>query len=163
MTEATRFRFDFADLQPPAVELRLIEGGVPVPNEARPVPGRPRPGWLPPLLPIFAEGRGLRVDVARPAAPTFAGVLIDGLTGLFAAAAGGSGVQVVRWQHGFLVGSHGLERMPLEAHVTLVAADLLPSSLEAATGFIGLLPEGRTLLVLNGALPAVERALPLPV
>src|SRR5207248_5957053 len=162
MSEAIRFRFDFADLLPPAVDLRVIEGAMEVPEQAAPVPIHPRPGWLRPLLPIFAEGRGLRVEVARPAAPSFARVLQEGLAGLFAAAAAGSGVSVVGWEHGFLVGSHGLARMPLEAHLTLVAADLLPESLEMAASYLRLLPADRTLLVLNGSLPRVERVLPVP-
>jgi hypothetical protein len=162
MSEAIRFRFDFADLQPPAVDLRVIEGGMAVPEQAAPVAALPRPGWLRPLLPIFAEGRGLRVEVARPAAPTFARLLQEGMAGLFAAAAAGPGVSVVGWEHSFLVGSHGLARMPLEAHLTLVAADLLPESLEMAAGYLRLLPAERTLLVLNGSLPKVERVLPVP-
>lgn len=162
MSEATRFRFDFADLLPPAVDLRVIEGGMAVPEQARPVAVHPRPGWLRPLLPIFAEGRGLRVEVARPAAPSFARLLQEGMAGLFAAAAQGSGVSVVGWEHGFLVGSHGLARMPLDAHLTLVAADLLPESLEMAAGYLRLLPAERTVLVLNGSLPGLERVLPVP-
>jgi len=162
MSEATRFRFDFDDLLPPAVDLRVVEGGMEVPEQARPVSVLPRPGWLRPLLPIFAEGRGLRVEVARPAAPSFARVLQEGVAGLFAAAAAGSGVSVVGWEHGFLVASHGLTRMPLEAHLTLVAADLLPESLEMAAGYLRLLPADRTVLVLNGSLPRVERLLAVP-
>jgi hypothetical protein len=163
MSEATRFRFDFADLQPPAVELKVLEGGVPVQAQASAVTAHPRPDWLRPLLPIFAEGQGLRIEIARPAAPTFAGLLLDGLAGLFAAAGSGSGVSVVRWEHGFLVGSHGLARMPAEAHLTLVAADLVPHSLELARGYLALLPAERTLLVVNGSLPRLERALNVPV
>ena len=162
MSEAIKFSFDFADLLPPAVDLKVIEGGMPVPDTARPVPAHPRPGWLPPLLPIFAEGRGLRVEVARPAAPSFARVLQEGMAGLFAAASAGSGVSVAGWEHGFLVGSHGLSRMPLEAHLTLVAADLLPESLEMAAGYLRLLPSDRTVLVLNGCLPGLERMLTVP-
>ena len=162
MSEAIRFRFDFADLQPPAVDLRVIEGGTDLPPEAEPVPAPARPGWLRPLLPIFAEGRGLRVEVARPAAPTFAGLVLDGLAGLFAAAASGSGVSVARWERGFLVGSHGLARMPLEPHLNLVAADLVPASLEMAAGYLGLLPPERTILLLNGNLPRLERELGMP-
>jgi hypothetical protein len=162
MSEAIRFRFDFADLQPPAVDLKVLQGGVPVPDQAAPVPAHPRPGWLRPLLPIFAEGQGLRIEVARPAAPTFAGLVLEGLAGLFAAAGAGSGVSVLRWEHGFLVGSHGLARMPPEANLTLVAADLVPHSLELARGYLGLLPAERTLLVVNGSLPRLERALALP-
>ena len=146
MSEATRFRFDFADLQPPAVDLKVLQGGVPVPAQAVAVTAHPRPGWLRPLLPIFAEGQGLRVEVARPAAPTFAGLLLDGLAGLFVVAGAGNGVAVARWEHGFLVGSHGLARMPVDAHFTLVAADLVPHSLELARGYLGLLPAERTLL-----------------
>lgn len=163
MSEATRFRFDFADLQPPAVDLKVLQGGVPVPAQAVAVTAHPRPGWLRPLLPIFAEGQGLRVEVARPAAPTFAGLLLDGLAGLFVVAGAGNGVAVARWEHGFLVGSHGLARMPVDAHFTLVAADLVPHSLELARGYLGLLPAERTLLVLNGSLPRLERALDVPV
>jgi hypothetical protein len=162
MSEATRFRFDFADLQPPAVELRVLEGGEPLPELAAPVAIHARPRWLRPLLPIFAEGRGLRVEVARAAAPTFAGLLLDGLAGLFAAASAGSGVSVVQWGHGFLVGSHGLTRMPVEAHLTLVAADLVPGSLDMAGGYLRLLPPERTLLVVNGRLPRLERVLAMP-
>ncbi|HEY8762393.1 MAG TPA: hypothetical protein VIP52_15930 [Candidatus Dormibacteraeota bacterium] len=162
MSEAIRFRFDFADLQPPAVELKVLDGGIPVPESAVAVVARQRPSWLPPLLPIFAEGRALRVEVARPAAPTFADILLDGLAGLFAAAGAGSGVSVLRWEHGFLVGSHGLARMPVEAHFTLVAVDLVPHSLELARTYLGLLPAERTLLVVNGALPRLESALGLP-
>jgi hypothetical protein len=162
MSEAIKFSFDFADLLPPAVDLRVIEGGMAVPEQARPVALHPRPGWLRPLLPIFAEGRGLRVEVARPAAPSFARVLQEGMAGLFASAAAGSGVSVSGWEHGFLVGSHGLARMPLDAHLTLVAADLLPESLEMAAGFLRLLPADRTVLVLNGSLPRLERVLPVP-
>jgi hypothetical protein len=162
MSEAIRFRFDFADLQPPAVDLKVLQGCVPVPGQAAPVPAHPRPGWLHPLLPIFAEGQGLRVEVARPAAPTFAGILLEGLAGLFAAAGAGSGVSVLRWEHGFLVGSHGLARMPAEAHLTLLAADLVPHSLKLARGYLGLLPAERTLLVVNGSLPGLERVLDLP-
>lgn len=161
MSEAIRFRFDFADLRP-AVELKVIEGGLPVPEQARPLAAHPRPPWLRPLLPVFAEGRGLRVEVARPAAPSFARVLEEGLAGLFAAAAAGSGVSVLAWEHAFLVGSHGLARMPLEAHLTLVAADLLPESLEMAAGYLRLLPADRTVLVLNGRAPRLERSLPVP-
>jgi hypothetical protein len=162
MSEAIRFRFDFADLHPPVVDLKVLDGGVPVPDQAVAVPVLPRPRWLPPLLPIFAEGRALRVEVARPAAPTFAGILLDGLAGLFAAAGGPSGVSVLRWEHGFLVGSHGLVRMPAEAHFTLLAVDLVPHSLELARTYLALLPPERTLLVVNGSLPLLERALGLP-
>ncbi|HVD01875.1 MAG TPA: hypothetical protein VNG93_12130 [Candidatus Dormibacteraeota bacterium] len=162
MSEAIRFRFDFADLLPPAVDLRVIEGGMALPEQARAITVCSRPGWLRPLLPIFAEDRGLRVEVARPAAPTFARILQEGLAGLFASAAAGSGVSVVGWEHGFLVGSHGLSRMPLEAHLTLVAADLLPESLEMAAGYLRLLPAERTVLVLNGSLAGLERVLPVP-
>ena len=162
MSEAIRFRFDFADLHPPAVELKVLDGGVPVPEQAAAVPAHPRPGWLSPLLPIFAEGRALRVEVARPAAPTFAGILLDGLAGLFAAAGAASGVSVLRWEHGFLVGSHGLARMPVEAHFTLLAADLVPHSLELARTYLSLLPPERTLLVVNGSLPRLELALGMP-
>jgi hypothetical protein len=162
MSEAIRFRFDFADLQPPTVDLKVLEGGVPAPEQAVHVPAHPRPGWLPPLLPIFAEGRALRVEVARPAAPTFAGILLDSLAGLFASAGAGSGLSVLRWEHGFLVGSHGLTRMPVEADLTLVAADLVPHSLDLARGYLGLLPAERTLLVVNGSLPRLERVLGLP-
>jgi hypothetical protein len=162
MSEAIRFRFDFADLHPPVVDLKVLDGGVPVPDLAAAVPAHPRPGWLRPLLPIFAEGRALRVEVARPAAPTFAGILLDGLAGLFAAAGAEAGVSVVRWDHGFLVGSHGLARMPVEAHFTLLAADLVPHSLELARTYLALLPPESTLLVVNGSLPRLERALGLP-
>jgi hypothetical protein len=162
MSEAIRFRFDFADLHQPVVDLKVLDGGVPVPDDAVAVPAHPRPGWLPPLLPIFAEGQALRVEVARPAAPTFAGILLEGLAGLFAAAGAGSGVSVLRWEHGFLVGSHGLTRMPVEAHFTLLAADLVPHSLDLARTYLALLPPERTLLVVNGALPRLERALGLP-
>src|SRR5437868_1545942 len=61
MSEAMRFRFDFADLHPPVVDLKVLEGGVPVPDQAVAVPAHPRPGWLRPLLPIFSEGRTLRL------------------------------------------------------------------------------------------------------
>jgi hypothetical protein len=162
VSEAIRFRFDFDDLVPTPVDLKVIEGGMPVPESARPVEAHARPGWLRPLLPLFAEGRGLRIEVARPAAPTFAGLLVEGLAGLFAAAAAGSGVSVVAWEHGFLVGSHGLHRMPLDAHLTLVAADLVPDSVAMAAGYLGLLPPDRTVLVLNGSLPRLEQALQLP-
>jgi hypothetical protein len=162
VSEAIRFRFDFADLQPPVVDLKVLDGGLPVPDQAVAVPVHPRPGWLRPLLPIFAEGRALRVEVARPAAPTFAGILLDGLAGLFAAAGAPAGVAVLRWEHGFLVGSHGLARMPVEAHFTLLAADLVPHSLELARTYLGLLPPERTLLIVNGSLPRLERALDLP-
>ncbi len=162
MSEAIRFRFDFADLQQPVVDLKVLEGGVPVPEQAVSVVAQSPPRWLHPLLPIFAEGRALRVEVARPAAPTFAGILLEGLAGLFAAAGAEGGVSVLRWEHGFLVGSHGLDRMPVEAHFTLLAADLVPHSLELATTYLGLLPPERTLLVVNGALPRLERALGLP-
>src|SRR5436305_566428 len=113
MSEVIKFRFDFADLLAQAVDHRVIEGGMAVPEQARAVTAHARPGWLRQLLPIFAEGRGLRVEVARPAAPSFARVLQEGLAGLFAAAAAGSGVSVVGWEHGFLVGSHGLLRAPV--------------------------------------------------
>jgi hypothetical protein len=162
MSEAIRFRFDFADLHPPVVDLKVLDGGLPVPELAAAVPAHPRPGWLRPLLPIFAEGRALRVEVARPAAPTFAGILLDGLAGLFAAAGAEAGVSVVRWEHGFLVGSHGLARMPVEAHFTLLAADLVQHSLELARTYLALLPPQNTLLVVNGSLPRLERALGLP-
>jgi hypothetical protein len=162
MSEAIRFRFDFADLQQPVVDLKVLEGGVPVPELAFAVRAHSRPHWLRPLLPIFAEGRALRVEVARPAAPTFAGILLEGLAGLFAAAGADGGVSVLRWEHGFLVGSHGLARMPVDAHFTLVAADLVPHSLELATTYLGLLPPERTLLVLNGSLPRLEKVLGLP-
>jgi len=162
VSEAIRFRFDFADLQPPVVDLMVLDGGLPVPDQAVPVPVHPRPGWLRPLLPIFAEGRALRVEVARPAAPTFAGILLDGLAGLFAAAGAESGVSVLRWEHGFLAGSHGLARMPVEAHFTLLPADLVPHSLELARTYLAMLPPESTLLVVNGALPRLERALGLP-
>src|SRR5260221_6063014 len=162
MSEAIRFRFDFADLQQPVVDLKVLEGGVPVPEQAVSVVAQSPPRWLHPLLPIFAEGRALRVEVARPAAPTFAGILLEGLAGLFAAAGAEGGVSVLRWEHGFLVGSHGPDRMPVEAHFTLLAADLVPHSLELATTYLGLLPPERTLLVVNAALPRLERALGLP-
>jgi hypothetical protein len=162
MSEAIRFRFDFADLQQPVVDLKVLEGGVAVPDQAVAVRAHPRPRWLRPLLPIFAEGRALRVEVARPAAPTFAGILLDGLAGLFASAGAETGVRVLRWEHGFLAGSHSLARMPVEPHFTLVAADLVSHSLELATTYLGLLPPERTLLVLNGSLPRLERALGLP-
>jgi len=162
MSEAIKFRFDFDRLAHGRQDLRVIEGGMAVPEQARAVTAHARPGWLRQLLPIFAEGRGLRVEVARPAAPSFARVLQEGLAGLFAAAAAGSGVSVVGWEHGFLVGSHGLLRMPLDAHLTLVAADLLPESLEMAAGYLRLLPAERTVLVLNGSLPRLERVLPVP-
>jgi hypothetical protein len=162
VSEAIRFGFDFADLHPPVVELKVLDGGVPLPEQAAAVPARTRPRWLPSLLAIFAEGRALRVEIARPAAPTFAGILLDGLAGLFAAAGAGSGLSVMRWEHGFLVGSHGLARMPVEAHFTLVAAELVPHSLELARTYLGMLPPERTLLVVNGTLPRLERALGLP-
>jgi hypothetical protein len=162
MSEAIRFRFDFADLQQPVVDLKVLEGGVPVPEQAVAVPTHARPRWLRPLLPIFAEGRALRVEVARPAAPTFAGILLEGLACLFAAAGADGRVSVLRWEHGFLVGSHGLARMPVEPHFTLVAADLVPHSLELATTYLGMLPPERTLLVVNGSLPRLERFLGLP-
>ena len=162
MSEAIRFRFDVADLLPPAVSLRVVDGGIPLPDSAVAVREHPRPQWLPPLLPLFAEGRGLRVEVARPAAPTFGTVLLEALTGLFATAAAGSGASVVGWAHGFVVGSHGLDRMPEAAQVSLVPADLVPASLEQAAGFLAMLPAARTLLVLNGSLPGLERALAVP-
>lgn len=162
MSEAIRFRFDFADLHPPVVDLKVLDGGAPVPDQAVPVAPQHRPAWLPALLPIFAEGRALRIEVARPAAPTFAGILLDGLAGLFAAAGLEAGVSVLRWEHGFLVGSHGLARMPVAAHFTLLAVDLVPHSLELARTYLGLLPPERTLLVVNGSLPRLERALDLP-
>ena len=162
MSEAIRFRFDVADLLPPPVDLRVLDGGIPLPDSAVAVPVHARPAWLPPLLPLFAEGRALRVEVARPPAPTFGTVLLEALAGLFAAAAAGSGVSVVGWAHGFLVGSHGLDRMPEAAQVSLVPADLVPASLQQAAEFLGLLPAARTLLVLNGSLPALERALGVP-
>lgn len=162
MSEAIRFRFDVADLLPPAVDLRVLEGGIPLPEAAEVVRVHARPSWLPPLLPLFAEGRGLRVEVVRPAAPTFGTVLLEALAGLFASAAAGSGASVVGWPHGFLVGSHGLDRMPEAAQVSLVPADLVPASLQQAAGFLGMLPEAGTLLVLNGSLPGLERALGVP-
>ena len=162
MSEAIRFRFDVADLLPRPVDLRVLDGGVPLPDSAMVVPVHARPAWLPPLLPLFEEGRGLRVEVARPAAPTFATVLLEALAGLFAAAAAGSGASVMSWAHGFLVGSHGLDRMPEAAQVNLVPADLVPASVEQAAGLLTLLPPVRTLLVLNGSLPGLERALGVP-
>ncbi len=162
MSDAIRFRFDFADLHPPAVDLTVLDGGVPVPDQAVFVPACARPAWLPPLLPIFAEGRALRVEVARPAAPTFAGILLEGLAGLFASAGAAAGVSVLRWEHGFLVGSHGLTRMPVDAHFTLLAADLVPHSLDLARSYLALLSPERTLLVLNGSLPRLERTLGMP-
>jgi len=162
MSEAIRFRFDVADLLPPAVDLRVLDGGVPLPDAALAVRGHARPPWLPPLLPVFADGRCLRVEVARPAAPTFASLLLEGLAGLFATAAAGSGTSVAGWAHGFVVGSHGLDRMPEAAHVNLAPADVVPGSLEQAAGYLGLLPPAQTLLVLNGSLPRLERALRVP-
>jgi hypothetical protein len=52
--------------------------------------------------------------------------------------------------------------MPLEPHLNLVAADLVPESIEMATGYLGMLPPDRTVLVLNGSLPRLERVLQIP-
>lgn len=162
MTEATWFRFDFADLAPPAIELRVIEGGADVPAAATFVPAGTRPRWLGRLLPIFEAGRGLRVSVSVVAAPTFGEVLLDALAGLFAAAGAEAGVRVARWDQDLLVGSPSLTRMPLESHFHLVTADLVPGSLERARVYLGLLPPERTLLVLNGADSVLERRLSIP-
>lgn len=162
MAEATWFRFDFADLAPPAVELRVLEGGVDIPAGASFVSAGPRPRWLGRLLPIFAAGRGLRISVSVAAAPTFGAVLLEAVAGIFASAGVEAGVRVAAWEEELLVGSHALTRMPLESHFHLVAADLQPGSLERAGFYLGLLPAERTFLVLNGREPGLERRLPVP-
>ncbi|GAC1656446.1 MAG: hypothetical protein NVS9B1_11840 [Candidatus Dormibacteraceae bacterium] len=168
MTEPAGFRFDFADLFPtrdgdgPPVALKVIEGGADLPAEAHSLSPRPLPRWLPPLLPFLPAGLELRAGVAVSAAPAFGAMLRDSLAGIFAAAGAGCGIEVATWEQGFVVGCHGLSRMPATASVHLVAADLARASLSQAAVAIALLPPERTLLVLNGRLPRLERWLGLP-
>lgn len=133
-----------------------------MPAAAEPILGLPRPRWLGRLLPIFPEGQGLRMAVLSLPAPTFGALLLDSLGGLLASAAAGSGVSVLVWDHHLLVGSHGPRRMPSEPHRYLVPADLLEASLAQAAHLLAMLPPERTLLVLNGRLPNLEKAFALP-
>lgn len=168
MTEAAGFRFDFADLFPArdgdgtAVALTVLEGGAELPAESRSLSTSPPPRWLPPLLPFLPAGLELRAGVALSAAPTFGAILRDSLAGIFAASGADRGVAVATWEQGFVVGCHGLSRMPAAASVHLVAADLAGASLAQAAVALTLLPPERTLLVLNGRLPRLERWLGLP-
>ena len=169
MDVATGFSFDFADLFPhPAavgeagVELKVLDGGSPLPAGAQPVIPVPAPRWLPPLLPVFPAGQSLRVGVAIGGAPTFGAILRDSLAGVFAAAGAGSGIAVTAWEQGFLVSCDGRGRMPGSASIHLVAADLTRASLAQTALALSLLPAERTLLVLNGRLPGLERWLGPP-
>lgn len=153
-----RFRFDFADLkrQNP-VGLRvlapLLEA---LPPGAQSVAARPRPGWLPELLPAIRTCEPLRVAVLGAGATVWATRVRRALACLFKSAALSANLAVYEWPGGLVVGAPGLQRVPLEPHAVVVAAELDTESIAAAVQVGRTLDARRALLVLHGEAPALE-------
>lgn len=151
--EPRRYSFDFADLAP-VLKLRVAPESLPLPGSASTVAPLRAPRWLPRLLPVFAAGRPLSVELTAEAAPTFAELLLESLAGLFAAAGAGSGLAVVRHAEGLVC---GVAPLALVAPSTrLVPADLTPASLARA---LAQSHSTGALLVLNGRLSKLEKHL----
>ena len=153
---AARFRFDFEDLRPAPLDLRVVGGRPALPQSAVDVPpAARRPGWLPRLLPVFAAGEPLHVEVLGDS--SFGGLLLESLVALLATAGAEARVRVLLVDGGFVVGGPQLDTLPARPHVTLVPVDLTPRAVAAA------IEDARTrptpLLVLNGSLPRLDRHL----
>lgn len=151
--EPRRYSFDFADLAP-VLKLRVAPESLPLPASASAVAPPPAPKWLPRLLPVFATGRPLSVELSAEAAPTFAELLLESLAGLFAAAGARSGLAVVRHGEGFVCGVAPLALVGPSTR--LVPADLIAASLARA---VARSRSTGALLVLNGRLPQLEKHL----
>lgn len=150
-----RYSFDLADLAPP-VRLRVVEGGVPLPSGAHVVAPTPRPRWLPRLLPIVTKHAALRCGISTSAAPTFAAILRDSLTALFASAGEDSNLATVAWEHGLAVGLAPLTALPAEPAVHLLPVDLAAVSAARLLEALRLLPEARCLVAVNGDVERLE-------
>lgn len=159
----TRFTFRFAELSPPAEPaLRVLAApALALPAATEVVEARPRPRWMPRLLPVFRAREPLRVDVLGGAAPPFAARLRAALAAIFAAAGAEAGVAVVTWPGGLAVGGPRLESLPAAAQAVVVAASLERGSVAAAADLLRPLPEERAWLAVDGAVPAVDAALGL--
>lgn len=150
---ATRFRFDFDDLRPAIVELRVVGGRPALPDSAVDVAAAAfRPRWLPRLLAVFPATQPLHVEILDSG--TFAGLLLESLAALFATAGAEARIRVVRLEGGFLAGSPAFDRLPSRPQVTLLPTDLTRPAVAAANSAARSRPAA--LLVLNGCLPHLD-------
>jgi len=158
-----RFRFDFADLKRPGpVGLRLLAPALDLlPAGGQPVAAVSRPGWLPRLLPAIRTCEPLRVAVLGAEAPVWATRVCRSLACLFKSAGAEGNLSVFEWPGGFVVGTPGSRRMPLEPHAVLVAAELDMESIAAAVQIGRTLDARRAFLTLHGESPALEARLGL--
>lgn len=159
-----RFTFDFGELNPRRRDhgLRVLDPEVEAPpaGAVRIAPA-PAPRWLGRLLPVFRCDEPLRVVFgAGPGSMVFATILRDAIGALIAAAGAESGIAVMSWPAGLAVGPR-LDRIPLRPQAWIVAADLTPGSVVAAAHLLDSAPAGRAWLVLNGAIPRLDRDLGL--
>jgi hypothetical protein len=123
------------------------------------VVGARRPGWLPPLLPVFSARRPLQVAIVGAEATTWAGRLNLALATLIAQAGGQSTLKVVSWAAGLAVGPPGFDRMTDRPTATVIAAECDRRSVGAAASLGAGLGPGELFLALHGDLPALDRDL----
>ncbi len=157
--QVRRFSFDFNDLVPrQAPPLRVLQAdSEPLPSGARPVFPPPAPRFLGRLLPFIRQGDCLRVRVNCEAAPAFGARLREVLAAVFAAAGAPAGAFALLLEDGFVVAFHDLVTIPVRAQAELVVAELWPGSVHLAVSRLG-----AGTLVLNGAMPRLDRRLGIP-
>jgi hypothetical protein len=155
-----RFNFNFAELAPAEQPLRVLESSaLPLPGGAETVVARPRPRWLPRLLPVFRAREPLHIDIRSAAAPPFGRRLSAALASIYATAGSEAAIRVVAWPGGMVVAGHGVQQIPEEAHAVIVVAALERGSVEAARELLRTAPEERAWLVVDGDVPSADAAL----
>ncbi|HEX6547894.1 MAG TPA: hypothetical protein VF134_04055 [Candidatus Dormibacteraeota bacterium] len=161
--QVARFSFSLAELA--AVEepkLRLLEAeSVSLPSGGQVVVPCPRPRWMPRLLPVFAAGEPLSLQVRPSGSPAFAARLLASLAAIFAASGREAGVRVARWESSLAVSAHDLDRLPSQPHAVLAVAELEPASVRVAGEALRAIPAERAWLVVDGDIGGLDRLLGL--
>lgn len=107
---------------------------------------------------MFRSREPLRIAVLGAEAPVWAWRLRSSLASLFASAGGPAGLQVSEWHEGFAIGAPGFDLVPALPHAVVLAAELDPASVRAASRLVLSLERERCFLVVPGDELGLDRA-----